>query len=100
MTEALNKPDTRTRAQQNRAIRQEELRQNLAAGGHLELAIDLANKLSDVTANKDLDVPRAKAAFDARMKLINKYMPELKATELSTANDTPLIVTQMVFPEK
>ena len=95
----MSTPDTRTRAQQNRAIRQEELRQKLAAGGHLELAIELADKLSNVNDNKELDVPRAKAAFDARMKLINKYMPELKATELSTDGENPLVVTQMVFPE-
>ena len=34
-------------------------------------------------------------------KEVSQYVvPKLKAMELSTANDTPLIVTQMVFPEK
>ena len=92
--------DTRTRAQHTRAIRQEELRQKLAAGGHLEYAIDLAEKLSNVRDNVDLDVPRCKAAFDARMKIINKYLPELKATELSGDQSQPLVVSQMVFPKQ
>lgn len=90
--------DTRTRAQQNRAIRQEELREKLAAGGHIQYALETLEKIDNAT--DDFEVKKHKASFDCRMKLINKYLPELKATELSTDGDNPLIVTQMVFPEQ
>jgi len=95
------KPDTRTRAQHNRAIRQEELRQKLAAGAHLDLAIDLADKMSKAADEKASEnIVALKSAFDARMKLVNKYMPELKATELSTDPVNPLVVSMLEFPEE
>lgn len=75
-------PDTTTRAQRNRQIRQEALREQLATGGHIQYAIDLADKLND--AADSFEVQKYKAAFDARMKLVGKYLPDMKSTEIST----------------
>jgi hypothetical protein len=73
--------DSRTRAQQNRAIRQEELRAKLSAGGHIQHAIDSIKEMSE--AEDQLHLSKYKAIFDSHMKLVNKYLPELKATELT-----------------
>ena len=86
--------DTRTGAQRNRAIRQDELREQLAAQGHLQHVVDLSNKLID--ADNEMDnamVNRTKIAIDAKLKIIDKYLPSLKSVELSGNEDAPVAVT-------
>lgn len=71
-----------TRAQQNRSIRQEALREQLSKQKLVEKVTDSIEKLDKL--DEDLDsvkVQRLKAAIDSRLKLINKYLPDLKATE-------------------
>ena len=78
-------PDTRTRAQRNRAIRQEALREQLEKQKHVEHVIDMVQKIADV--DKDLEpdkVSRLKIAIDAKMKLVNKYLPDMKHMEHET----------------
>ena len=71
-----------SRADENRAIRQEELRAKLSAGKHIEHVIDNANKIQDLsTPLEPADVNRLKMASDIKLKLINKYLPDLKAVE-------------------
>lgn len=72
-----------SRAQSNKAIRQEALRQQLSNGKHVEHIIDMANKLADLegTEMDSIDVQRLNAAISAKRALINKYLPDLKATE-------------------
>lgn len=80
-----------SRANANRKIRQDALREQLANGKHLEHVIDLSDKLADL--DKELDsnkVQRLKAAIDAKMKLVNKYLPELKATEITGEDGGPV----------
>jgi hypothetical protein len=73
-----------TRNTKNRAIRQEALREQLAAGGHLQHVLDIAEKLSNEINDLDsLMVQRLKAAADIKCKLISKYLPDLKAMEIS-----------------
>lgn len=74
-----------TRAQRNRAIRQDALREQLAAGGHLQHVIEVAGKLSDPANVIEPDmVQRYKIVIDTKLKLINKYLPDLKNVELTT----------------
>jgi hypothetical protein len=76
--------DTRTAAARQKAVRQEALREQLAAGGHLQHVIDIAERLSNETIDLDQAiVSRLKAAADIKMKLIGKYLPDLKAVEAS-----------------
>ena len=75
------KRDTRTRAQKLRAIRQDEMRANLSARGMVEYVIELAGKIED--AVDKLEVDKYKASADIRLKLINKYLPDLRTTELT-----------------
>lgn len=78
----------RTRAQENKRIRQEALRDQLAAGGHIQHVIDIAEKMADVDIEMPAqDVSRLKAAADIKLKLINKYLPDLKVVEVSGSDD-------------
>jgi hypothetical protein len=80
-----------TNAAKNRAIRQEALREQLASQGHAQHVTDIANKLTDLEGsldpkNKELDalqIQRLRAAADIKKSLINKYLPDLKSTELT-----------------
>ena len=73
-----------TVASKNRRVRQEALREQLSKGKHVEHVIDIARKLYEPeTALETIDVQRLKAAADIKLKLINKYIPDLKAVELS-----------------
>lgn len=77
-----------SRANSNRAIRQDALRDQLSAQAHVQHVIDIADKLTDLAgpdhAGTDLDmlqIARLKAAADIKLKLIGKYLPDLKQVE-------------------
>ena len=87
-----------TVAQANRRIRQEELREKLVAQGHLEQVIKNIEKIealklkpkegSEEIEYKDyqyntFELQRLDKAISARLKLVNKYLPDLKATEVT-----------------
>lgn len=79
-----------TRAQANRALRQEALRDQLAAKGLVQQVIESAEKLSDLAQPLEPnEVNRLKAANDARLALIKKYLPDLKSSEITGPNGGP-----------
>lgn len=85
--------DTRTRAQKNRAVRQEALRQQLANQKHLEHVIDIANKLRDVDDELDqVKVTRLKYAADIKLNLIDRYLPKLKNHEITGEGGEELVI--------
>ena len=71
----------------NRAIRQEDLRKKLSEGKHLKYAIDSIVKVERLkpseTSTQELAI--LKTAAELRLRLVNKYLPDLKNVEL--AND-------------
>lgn len=76
--------DTATPAAKNKRIRQEAMREQLRAKGLETQVLKTAQKLHD--EGEDLTpthIQALKASADLRLKLINKYLPDLKATELS-----------------
>lgn len=80
--------DSTTIKTKNRHMRQEAIREQLANGGHLQHVVDIANKLSDETVELDsLMIQRLKAASDIKCKLLAKYIPDLKSTEITTETD-------------
>ncbi|MCK5236097.1 MAG: hypothetical protein KAR06_03845 [Deltaproteobacteria bacterium] len=80
-----------TRAAANKKIRQDALREQLSKGKHIEHVIEIANKLTDPnTPLESTDIQRLKAGADIKIKLIDKYLPSLKATEHSSDPDNPL----------
>lgn len=76
-----------SRAEANKAIRQEALRQQLAGQGHIQYVVENINKIEalDPTGGNEtaLELNIIKTANEQRMKLVNKYLPDLKSTEIT-----------------
>ena len=75
--------DSRTRAMRNRQIRQDATREQLAAKGLVQHVLELVKKIND--AEEPLEIAKYKAAAEIQLKLINKFLPDLKSTELSVS---------------
>ena len=82
--EEITGKDTATPAAKNKRIRQEAMREQLRAKGLETHVIETAKKLYNEGADlSPSHIQALKASADLRLKLINKYLPDLKATELS-----------------
>ncbi len=80
-----------TRAQLNRKVRQEALREQLSSQGHVQHIIDMVDKIREPThVLADDMLARYKIAIDTKLKLIVKYLPDLKATEFTGEGGEPL----------
>ena len=81
---AKNKAETTTRNTKQKAVRQEALREQLQAQGHLQHVVDIVDKIRDENISIEPEmVARYKIALDAKLKLISKFCPDLKAVEMS-----------------
>jgi len=81
-----------TAAAKNRKIRQEALREQLARQKHVEKVVDIAEKLQKQAGSLEpSEIQSLRAAADLRMKLVNKYLPDLKAIEIESTEgeDSP-----------
>ena len=82
-----------TAANKNRSIRQEALREQLSSQGHVQHVTDIAQKLTDLAGELDpVQVTRLKAAADIKLKLIGKYLGDVKAVEVSGADGGDLVI--------
>ena len=75
-----------SRAQTNKRIRQESLREYLQERGSLQHLFDLLEKVDDLDPSEpDFDKKLAKLdkAIGHRRHLLDKYMPHLKASEIT-----------------
>ncbi len=80
-----------TVANKNRRVRQEQLREQLANGGHLQHVIDLAKQLTELDNELDnIQVTRLNHAAAIKLKLIEKYLPALKSVEHTGADGNPM----------
>ena len=83
-----------TVAQKIRQERRDSLRELLRAQGHEQHVLDLLGKLSDLDQELDnIEVQRISKVIDAKMKIINKYLPDDKEpTDLNIGGqeDNPL----------
>lgn len=71
-------------ASNNRKMRQEALRDQLSAQGHVQHVVEIAGKFRDEAISLDpQEMQGLKLAADIHLKLINKYLPDLKATEIT-----------------
>jgi len=72
-----------TVANKNRRIRQDALREQLSKGKHVDHVIEIARKLSEPNAALEAtDIQRYKAAADIKLKLINKYLSDVKQADI------------------
>lgn len=73
-----------TAKERNRAIRKQSLREQIQEGGHLQYAIENIKKIEQAKGDMDvLEFQRLKAATELRLKLVAKYIPDLKSIEHS-----------------
>jgi hypothetical protein len=78
-------------ATRNRKARQEALRDYLESRGLVQHVIDLADKIGDESNMLPPEmITRIKISIDTRLRLINKYLPDLKSTEITGDPDSPL----------
>jgi hypothetical protein len=76
--------DTRTRAQKNRDIRKDAMREQLKNQKLVEKVVEIAGKLKEeYMILEATQIQSLKASADLNIKLINKYLPDLKAVELT-----------------
>ena len=74
-----------TRAQANRKLRQDALREYLQERGSVQHLLDLIEKVEGLDPdhpNFDKDLAKYDKAISQRQKLLGKYMPDLKASEI------------------
>ena len=73
-------------ATKRRQKNQEDMREALASQGHIDKAVDLAEKMSD-ECNELADIQMLEKAFNSRMRLVDKYLPSIKAIDLNASVD-------------
>ena len=72
-----------TRANANRRLRQDALRDQLSNQGHVQHVVDIVNEVNDPSIEYDqLMLQRKKLVIDTKLKLINKYLPDVKQQEI------------------
>ena len=74
-----------SRAQANRNMRQDALREYLKERGSVQHLLDLIEKVEGLDPNQpnfDKDLAKYDKAISQRQKLLGKYMPDLKASEI------------------
>ena len=82
-----------TAANKNRAIRQEALREQLSNQGHVQHVVEMLNEIKDLQRDLDAnDLARYKVAIDTKLKLIGKYLPDLKSVEHTGDEDAPIAI--------
>jgi hypothetical protein len=79
-------------AAKNKAIRQEALREQLSNGGHVQHVVDIARKLQEGhLVLESTHIAALKAAADIKLRLIGKYIPDLKSIEVSQDPENPIV---------
>ena len=88
-----------TTANNMRAKRQENHRLKLSEGKHLQYAIESIIKVEKLkpseTSNQELAI--LKTAAELRLRLVNKYLPDLKNVELANDGGGDLIIKLVDF---
>lgn len=81
-------------ADRNKRIRQEALRDQLANKGLVQQVLEISEKIGDLSKDLEKDkIDRLKIAADLKMKLVAKYLPDLRQTDLDIGvqEDSPLL---------
>lgn len=86
----------KTRAQQNKAIRQESLREFLSSKCTAQHLLDNIEKIEELDASDECftnKLSKLKTASDLRMRVVGKYLPDLKQAEVSQTTDSTVVVS-------
>lgn len=80
-------------ATRNRKAKQEALRDYLEGRGLIQHIFELLEKIEDESTDVDANkLARYKTGIDTRLKLVNKYLPDLRQTDvdLGIQEDNPM----------
>lgn len=84
-------PDTRDAKSRNRKVRQEALRDQLSAQGHVQHVVELLDRIADPDDTQaDEMLARWKVVLDTKLRLIGKYLPDLKSVEHTGDGSDPI----------
>ena len=73
-----------SRANANKRIRRDALREQIKSQRHEQEAVVLINKIKNLEDDLDANsVNRLRIALDGHMKLLTKYLPDTKAVEMT-----------------
>jgi len=79
-------------ATHNRKVRQDALRDQLAGMQHVGAVVKNIEAIENPSTDPDR-IPALKAAAELRLRLVNKYLPDLKAIEVQgEVNNTLTVV--------
>jgi hypothetical protein len=81
----------KTRAHKNREIRQDAMREQLSTYGLVQQVIDISGKLAEPEVDQTR-VQALKASADIKLKLIDKYIPNLQTVDsnINYSGDKPV----------
>ena len=86
--------DTATAKARNRRIRQEAMREQLEAQGHLQHVVVILSKIGDEKVDVPVEmVQRYKIALDNHWKAIDKFLPTEKYTTMAGDEEAPVSLT-------
>lgn len=92
--------DTKTRAQQNRKIRQDALRAELKAREYLRQINDCAVRIYDGAKEMEAgELNALKAVADINFKRLAKCLPDLKAVEITGEDGGPVPIQLISFKD-
>ena len=90
-----------TVAAKNRKVRQEALREQLANKGLAQQVLEIANKLRDQHLSLESShIQALKSSAELKLKLLNKYLPDLKAVEMTGEDGGDLVIKVMNYGNK
>ena len=89
----------KTTKQAMKQVRQENHRQKLSEGKHLQYAIESIDKIEKLKASDTsaFELNKWKIAAELRLKLVDKYLPQLKGVEVSGPDGGPLQIADVSF---
>ena len=82
----------------NKKVRQDTLREYITERGSVQYLFDLIERIENLNVQDDTfmgDLAKYKVALDARIKMIGKYMPDVKSVEITGGDGDSLTVAIM-----
>jgi len=93
LTTGIEYSVAKTRAQLNRETRQAEMRKKIEASGYETHVANVVKKLLDPELEFDsIEVQRMKSAADLSIKMMAKFMPDMKSTEITGPDGGDLVI--------
>mgnify|MGYP003628374509 FL=1 len=84
----------------NRLVRQEALREYMSERGSVQYLFDIVEKIEKLDPESETftqDLAKYSKVVDVRHKMLGKYLPELKATEITGEGGGDLVINVADF---